>query len=117
MGGLGGEAAQTDAGGRFRLSHLRPGPHKLTAVAAGHGSDGPVKVELGIGEALTGVEIRVDRAYKISGFVVPKDDPRRSLDGVMVAAWSLTPMQVQLVDRAERDRWILRDLRRQARHL
>ena len=96
MGGFGAEAAQTDVNGRFRLGHLRPGPHKLTAVAAGHATNEPVKVELGIGEALTGVEIRVDRAYKITGFVVPKDDPRRSLDGVMVAAYSLSPMQVQL---------------------
>jgi len=94
MGGLGGSAAQTDADGRFRLGRLQPGPHKLMAVAAGHATSEPVKVELGIGEALTGVEIRVDRAFKITGFVVPKDDPRRSLDGVMVAAYSLSPMAI-----------------------
>ena len=91
-GALGGDAALTDEAGRFRLTHLRPGAHKLEAVAAGHATREPVKVELGIGEALTGVEIRVDRAYKITGFVVPKDDPKRALDGVMVAAYSLNPM-------------------------
>ena len=56
-------------------------------------------VELGIGESATDVEIRVDRAFKITGFVVPKDDPKRSLSGVMVAAYSLQPMHASLANR------------------
>ena len=91
--GLEGDAARSDASGRFRLHRLGPGVHPLTAVAAGHASREPKKVELGIGESLTGVELRVDRAFKISGFVVPKDDPKKSLDGVMVGAYSMSPMQ------------------------
>lgn len=94
-GGFGGDTAATDAAGRFRLAHLRPGAHRLSAVAAGHASREPQTVELGIGENVDGVELRVDRAYTISGFVVPRDDPRRSLDGVMVAAYSLQPMAMQ----------------------
>lgn len=97
-GGLGGDGAVTDAAGRFRLAHLRPGAHKLTAVAAGHAAREPVTVELGIGESATDVEIRVDRAFKITGFVVPKDDPKRSLSGVMVGAYSLQPMRVSLAN-------------------
>lgn len=91
-GPIGEHSALTDAQGRFRLANMRSGAHKLQAVAAGYASNEPVKLELGIGEALTGVEIRVDRAYKITGFVVPRDDPKKALGGVVVAAYSLNPM-------------------------
>ena len=94
--GLDGDAVRSDAAGRFRLSRLGPGVHALSVVAAGHASGEPVKVELGIGEALTGVELRVERAYKISGFVVPRGETQRSLESVMVAAYSLSPMQVRV---------------------
>lgn len=96
MGLFSGQSALSDAQGRFRLANLSSGAHKLKAMAAGHASSEPVKVELGIGEALTGVEIRVERAFKISGFVVPRDEPKQALGGVMVGAYSLNPMSMYL---------------------
>ncbi|WP_143140249.1 carboxypeptidase regulatory-like domain-containing protein [Nannocystis exedens] len=95
LGGLAGASAVSDARGRFRLGGLASGPHTLWAAAAGHASREPAKVELGIGESLTGVELRVERAFKISGFVAPKDDPRKALDGVMVGALSLSPFALR----------------------
>ena len=85
-------AVLTDAQGRFRVAGLGSGRHELVAVAAGHASRDPVKVELGLGEVVTGVELVVDRAFKISGFVVPRGEPRGALVGVMVGAYSLSPM-------------------------
>ncbi|MDC0718067.1 carboxypeptidase regulatory-like domain-containing protein [Nannocystis bainbridge] len=95
FGGFGGGSAVSDARGRFRLGGLASGAHKLSAVASGHASREPAEVELGIGEALTGVEVRVERAFKISGFVAPKDDPRKALDGVMVGALALDPFALR----------------------
>jgi hypothetical protein len=95
FGGFGGVSAVSDARGNFRLVGLSSGAHALWAAAAGHASREPTKIELGIGEALTDVEVRVERAFKISGFVVPKDDPRKALDGVMVGAFALTPMALR----------------------
>lgn len=87
-----GGAVLTDAQGRFRIAGLGSGSHALAALAAGHASREPVKVELGLGEVVTGVELVVDRAFKISGFVVPRGEPRGALVGVMVGAYSLSPM-------------------------
>ncbi|WAS94612.1 carboxypeptidase regulatory-like domain-containing protein [Nannocystis punicea] len=95
FGGFGGASAVSDERGRFRLGGLASGAHSLWAAAAGHASREPAKVELGIGESLTGVEIRVERAFKISGFVAPRDDPRKALDGVMVGALSLDPFALR----------------------
>lgn len=93
----GSDSAETDERGRFRLTGLRSGAVKLEAVAAHHATRAPVTVEVGIGEAVTGVEILVDGgAHKISGFVVPKDNPRGAIDGVMVAAYTLSPMAVRV---------------------
>ena len=96
----GAPAAVADERGRFRLTGLRSGPYALRAMAAGHASGEPERIELGIGEALTDVELRVDRAFKISGFVAAKDDPGRALAEVMVAAYSLHPPVVHLTHRA-----------------
>lgn len=95
FGGFGGASAVSDARGRFRLGGMASGAHQLWAAAAGHASREPAKVELGIGEALTGVEVRVERAFKISGFVAAKDDPRKALDGVMVGALALSPFALR----------------------
>lgn len=93
----GGNSAETDERGRFRLTGLRSGLQKLEAVAAHHSTRTPQPVEVGIGEAVTGVEILVDGgAFKISGFVVPKDDPKGAIDGVMVAAYTLSPMAMRI---------------------
>lgn len=93
----GNNTAVTDERGRFRLTGLGSGAHKLEAAAAHHATRAPVTVEVGIGEAVTGVEIQVEGgAYKISGFVVPKDDPRGAIDGVMVAAYTLSPMMLRV---------------------
>ncbi len=66
------------------------------AAGPGYATSAPVKIDLGIGEVLTGVEIVVDPARKITGFVVSRADPGQSLDGVMVAAYSMSPMQMQM---------------------
>lgn len=51
----GAPAAVADERGRFRLTGLRSGPYALRAMAAGHASGEPERIELGIGEALTDV--------------------------------------------------------------
>jgi protocatechuate 3,4-dioxygenase beta subunit len=80
-----------DDQGRFRLTGLHPGLVELTAFADGWASSEPVDVPLGIGEEVSGVELHVERAFKIAGFVVPKGDPEGAVEGVLVGAFSVQP--------------------------
>jgi protocatechuate 3,4-dioxygenase beta subunit len=87
----GGFPLVTDDQGHFRVTGLHPGVVKLTAFADGYASNEPVDVALGIGEEVSGVEVYVDRAYKIAGFVVPKGSTEEGLEGVLVGAFSIQP--------------------------
>ncbi|MCA9708055.1 MAG: carboxypeptidase regulatory-like domain-containing protein [Myxococcales bacterium] len=89
--GLGDDQVVTDADGRFRLRGLRSGVARLSAVARGHATRQPVEVVLGVAEQVSGVELLVDRALTISGFVVARGDEERGLEGVLVGAFSLQP--------------------------
>ncbi|EDM80391.1 hypothetical protein PPSIR1_11465 [Plesiocystis pacifica SIR-1] len=100
MGGMGGfttnisldgSVVVTDDAGRFRLRGLRSGVVKISAAAAGYATTSPVEVAVGIGEPVSGVELWVDRAYTLSGFVVPDGDPEGAIEGVLVGAWQLQP--------------------------
>ncbi|MBX7081568.1 MAG: carboxypeptidase regulatory-like domain-containing protein [Nannocystaceae bacterium] len=89
--GLGARVV-TDDGGNFELRGLASGVHGLVATAPKHATAEPVEVALGVAEQVTGVEIWVDRAYTIAGFVVRRggnDD--QALEGVLVGAFSLQP--------------------------
>jgi hypothetical protein len=71
------------------LRGLEPGPLQLSATARGFASAGPTIVEVGIGEEVTGVEVVVDRAYTIAGFVVEKGGKRAGIPGVRVGVFSI----------------------------
>src|SRR5690606_19987261 len=59
--------------------------------AAGHASVTPEEVAIGIGEQVGGVELWVDTAYTISGYVVPRGEPEGAIEGVLVGAWQMQP--------------------------
>lgn len=80
-----------DDSGHFRLTGLHPGVVRLSAFADGYASNQSIDVPLGIGEEVSGVEVYVERAYKIAGFVVPKENPEDAVEGVLVGAFSISP--------------------------
>ncbi len=86
-----GSVVMTDENGRFRLTGLRAGVVALMARAPGHASTAPEEVPIGIGEQVGGVELWVDTAHTISGFVVPKGEPDGAIEGVLVGAWQMQP--------------------------
>jgi hypothetical protein len=89
--GIGVDQAVTDAEGRFRLRGLPSGVARLSAAARGYATRQPVEVVLGVAEHVGEVEILVDAALTISGFVVARGDEERGLQGVLVGAFSFQP--------------------------
>jgi Carboxypeptidase regulatory-like domain/PDZ domain len=89
--GMGDDPVVTDAEGRFRLRGLPSGVARLSTVARGYATRQPVEVVLGVAEHVRDVEILVDVAFTISGFVVAGGDEDRGLQGVLVGAFSLDP--------------------------
>jgi len=90
------ERVETDADGRFRITGLEPGLRTLKAVADGLATKQGVDVPLGVAEEVTGVELVLDKALKISGFVVKEGDEETGLHGVMISAFSMQPPAVYL---------------------
>lgn len=86
-----GRIVRTGDDGRFHLSGVQPGVAQVEARAAGFSSREAVAVPVGIGETVTGIELELDQAFTISGFVVPKDDLEGAVEGVMVGAYSISP--------------------------
>ncbi len=89
--GLGEDQAVTDAEGRFRMRGLPSGVVQLSAVARGFATPQPLEVVLGVAEQLGEIELFVDAALTISGFVVARGDEDRGLQGVLVGAFSFEP--------------------------
>lgn len=89
--GLGQDPVVTDAEGRFRLRGLPSGVVRLHAAARGFATRQAVEVVLGVAEQVGGVELLVDEALTISGFVVARGDEERGLQGVLVGAFSIDP--------------------------
>lgn len=90
------ERVETDAEGRFRINGLEPGLRTLKAVADGWATKQPVDVPLGVAEEVTGIELVLDKALKISGFVVKEGDEESGLEGVLISAFSMQPPAVYL---------------------
>ena len=92
IAGFGEHRVVTDGEGRFTLHGLASGVHGLTAVAAKHATPEPVEVALGVAEHLDGVEVWVEAAFTISGFVVRRGHEQEGgLEGVLVGAFSMQP--------------------------
>jgi hypothetical protein len=89
--GADGRMVRTGDDGRFRLEGVHPGVAQVEARASGGASRESMAVPVGIGETVTGIELLLDEAYTISGFVVPTDDPEGAVEGVMVGAYSISP--------------------------
>lgn len=83
--------AVTDGDGRFVLRGLSGGAVELRAWGPGVASSEPTMVELGIAETATDVVIYVDRAFKISGFVVEAGDQDKAVEGAVVGAFNMSP--------------------------
>lgn len=82
-------SAIADDHGNFTLHGLGSGAIELTATARGYASAAPTEVALGIGEDVGPVQVLVDRAWTISGFVVKKGDEHKGIPGVQVVCFSL----------------------------
>lgn len=91
VSGVGEGQVVTDAEGRFRMRGLDSGVVLLSAVARGYATTQQVEVVLGVAEQVADVELWVDAARTISGFVVARGDEERGLEGVLVGAYSLSP--------------------------
>jgi hypothetical protein len=81
----------SDEQGRFVIRGVRSGVVTLSARAPGHASATPIEVPLGIGEQVGGVELWVEPAFTLAGFVVPRGDPEGAIEGVLVGAWQMSP--------------------------
>ncbi|MBK6923094.1 MAG: carboxypeptidase regulatory-like domain-containing protein [Deltaproteobacteria bacterium] len=89
---LGGARVLTDDGGNFELRGLASGVHAVMARSGHYASAEPVEVAVGVAEQVSGVEIWVDRAYTISGFVVRRGEgDGEPLEGVLLGGFSLQP--------------------------
>ncbi len=86
-----GRMVRTDDRGHFQLEGVHPGVAQVEARARGFGSRETLAVPVGIGESVTGIELVLDEAYTLSGFVVPKGDHEGAVEGVMVGAYSISP--------------------------
>ncbi|MCA9656434.1 MAG: carboxypeptidase regulatory-like domain-containing protein [Myxococcales bacterium] len=91
VSGVGEGQVVTDAEGRFLLRGLGSGVARLSAVARGYATRQQVELVLGVAEQLTDVELLVDPARTLSGFVVARGAEERGLEGVLVGAYSLDP--------------------------
>lgn len=90
----GSAGVATSDSGTFVLRGLSPGAVKLSASSKNLATSEPAVVSVGIGESVGGVELLVDPAYSISGFVVPKGNPEGAVSGVLVGAFSISPMSL-----------------------
>lgn len=90
--GFGEHRVVTDGEGHFRLSGLPSGIVELTAVADGYATKETREVSLGIAQTESDVDVWVEPAFSIRGFVVPKgSEEDEGLEGVWVGALSLRP--------------------------
>ncbi len=85
------ERVETDESGHFRITGLEPGVRALSAVSENGATKQPVEVALGVAEEVSGVELVLDRAYKVSGIVVRDDADATPIEGVMLSTWSMKP--------------------------
>ena len=92
VGGWGEARVVSDQNGAFELRGLSAGVRAVTASSPTHASVDAVEVALGVAEQVTGIEVWVDRSFRISGFVVRRGaEEEGGLEGVLVGAFSLQP--------------------------
>ena len=102
LGFLGGggrhRATPSDPAGRFRLTGLPPGALRLTAQvqADGRRSREPLVATLGIGEAVTGVELWIEAAPYVAGRVV--DERGRGIADAAVVIMAPTSAEAATTD-------------------
>ncbi|MBV8761990.1 MAG: carboxypeptidase regulatory-like domain-containing protein, partial [Deltaproteobacteria bacterium] len=90
-----GEAVSDDEG-NFQLHSLASGAISLSAAGPGYASSSPTVVELGVGEQVDGITIKVDHAYTISGKVVDKRDKTKGVPAILIGGFSIASQQVAL---------------------
>jgi hypothetical protein len=88
--------AVSDNDGNFQLHSLASGAISLSAAGPGYASNSPTVVELGVGEQLDGITIKVDHAYTISGKVIDKKDPTKGIPAILVGGFSIGSQQAAL---------------------
>ncbi|MCH9685539.1 MAG: carboxypeptidase-like regulatory domain-containing protein, partial [Deltaproteobacteria bacterium] len=92
--GMGAGQVTTDDDGRFVLRGLGSGVTRLSAFARGYTTRQGVDVVLGVAEEVEDIELLLDEALTISGFVVARGDEERGLEGVLVGAFSVAPARL-----------------------
>ena len=85
------EMATTDADGNFVLRPLEPASYALYATASQLASDVETLVPLEIGEHVDGVQVVVDPAFDVHGFVVDEAERTRGLASVWIGAMGTRP--------------------------
>lgn len=81
----GSQIAFTDAEGRFRIDRLEPGRYTATATTADRYGVSNESRQVGLGQAIDDVEIRVFPSASIAGQVVVAGDPQVPCDDATVS--------------------------------
>lgn len=84
-----GALVATDEEGAFVMRGLRSGSYTLKAAAKGYSTVEATEIDLNIAESLTDVEVIVEPAHTISGFVVEHNNPQQGIKGVQVMAMNM----------------------------
>lgn len=102
--GFGEHRVVTNDEGHFRLAGLPSGIVELTAVADGFATRETREVSLGIAQTVSDVDVWVEPAFSIRGFVVPKgSEEDEGIEGVWVGALSLRPPGLYVARRPSED--------------
>ncbi len=80
---------RTDQDGKFVLTQLDAGVHQISATAPELASSAPVEVPVSIGQQVDGVEVMLEKAFDVAGFVVDASDPEQGIGGAEVSLFSM----------------------------
>lgn len=80
---------RTDQDGKFVLTQLEAGVHQISATAPELATSAPAEVPVSIGQQVDGVEIMLEKAFDVGGFVVDAADPEQGIAGADVTVFSM----------------------------
>lgn len=87
------EEVRSDAEGRFTLHGVPAGVVFVEAIGPGFASVQPTSVPLGVGEQVQGVEVLVERARTLSGYIVFDDAENEGVPGMAVGVLTVSTVK------------------------